>query len=187
MKKFVGLLFMMLMILVLTACGNTQAGEQPDLDGFHFIYNDAGEYIWLGMTLEEVESIDLGESDVFTIADTSDADHPRYGRLVLGNRWFALVFDDNERVAEISMLWTEGPWFVRGDITPGSALSEVEEVFNMSHVHIGTLWSFYFTYDHLSVYRESEDAYYSITFFTDDTDREYQEQVTGFIIEKIEH
>jgi len=187
MKKYVGLLLVAMTLVMLVACGGTQASERPDLDGFHFIYNDAGDYIWLGMTLEDVERIDFSEEDSLTVADTSDVDDRFYGRFVLTNRWFGLMFDDNERVSYIAQLWTEGPWLVRGDITSGSTLSEVEEIFDMDYVHIGSLlswWSFYFTYDHIPVHRESVDAYYSITFATD---RERQEQVTGFIIEKIEH
>ena len=172
MKKFVGLLVTVMMILVLTACSTLQAGERPDLDGFHYIYNDAGEYIWLGMTLEDVESIDLGEGHSFTVEETEDESARFYDNLVLIGWGGSLVFDENEQVFYISAAgsFPIDRWFVHGDITIGSKLSEVEEVFDMDYVHIDSAlswWSFYFTYDHVQVYRGSEDVHYSIIFAPD--------------------
>jgi len=184
MKKFVGLLFMMLMILVLTACNTLQIGEQPDLNGAHFIHNGAGEYIWLGMSLEDVERIDFGEGHSFEVREIEDYDHVFYGELVLTNWGGVLAFDENEQIHYISA-FSSFPidlWFAHGSITIDSKLSEVEEVFDMNYVYIDPLlpwWSFHFTYDHVPVYRDSEDVYYSITFIPDRVD---EERVFGFSI-----
>ena len=174
MKKFVGLLVMVFMILVLTACSTLQAGERPDLDGYHFIYNDAGEYIWLGMTLEDVERMALGEEDSLEVHDTESIDesHVFYGRLVISIRSITLIFDENERVYSIygPFFVPAEPWFARGGITTGTDLSEMEEAFDMNYVHIyeesdSSSWLyFYFTYDHTPVYRDSEDIYYRVVF-----------------------
>jgi len=147
-----------------------------DLDGFHFVYNEAGDYIWLSMSREEVEATGLFEAG-------SDSDV-----LTLSMSGLGITFDSNDRVSIITVGPSPG-WFLRGGLASGSDWNDIETIFDMNYVGIPQRAStvlewrwFSFAYDHTPVDRRSENARYSVAFtrFND------EEQISSVIIRLID-
>jgi len=159
MKKF-GILFMiMLILLLLVACASPD--REPVLDGFNYVFNDDGEYIWLGMTRQEAEHV----------VSLSSVDN-RTGDL-LGDG--ILVHFDEYDLASIillsspSTLWSSpSSWSIRGDLAPGSYIGEIEDLFDMNYVHFSSLIPgtliFSFSFAHTPIKRPSGEIFYDVTF-----------------------
>jgi len=157
MKKY-GILFMtVLMLLSLVAC--ISPDEAPvqsilDLNGFHYVFNEAGEYVWLGMTRQEVERI----------VSLSPGEKPEY----LVGQGVSVQFDESGLVYSI-FLAPPSSWSIRGDLSPGSYIVEIEDVFNMNYVYFPTRmllpWlEFYFSFDHIPVEHTSDERFYRVQF-----------------------
>jgi len=159
MKKYVVLFMIVLMLLLLVAC--VSPDREPVLDGFNYVFNDDGEYIWLGMTRQEAENI----------VSLSSVDN-RTGDL-LGDG--ILVHFDEYDLASIillsspSILWsTPSSWSIRGDLAPGSYIVDIEDLFDMNYVHFSSLVPgsliFSLSFDHTPVKRPSGEIFYDVTF-----------------------
>ena len=145
MKKFVGLLLIVVISFILVGCNESEQNTL-DLDGFHYIFNETGDYIWLGMPRRDVERIIGSDSD--HVPDSSD------DILLSISEGLALWFYDDEdeslviidvRIRDAAF---EPRWFARGGITVGSSSSEVETHFGVDPIAQPGFMAFYFMSDH---------------------------------------
>ena len=172
MKKLLTLLFVILMIIPLVACG--AQSTPPDRSGFDFLVNDDGYYFWLGMTRREVErNFSLEPSVVNHLFD--EEKYHLYNEDSLSTGIF-IMFDSRGRVSRISShpptsgSPTSPPstyfWYLPNGIGRHSTRKEVESAFGVEY----DIFNFSFARDHTPVVRGDDAEFYriSISFFNND-------------------
>ena len=158
MKKYCALLVITVFFLGLTACSTPQ---RPDLNGFHYIFNEDWEYIWLGMERRDVErNLEVRSDNKGNYAFFSAC-----GNLV------TISFDENNKV-DLIIAWPEIRWFLRDGIALDASRSEIEQVFGENHqTHSADfLFQVLFSYDHTQVPRAN--ATYFLRFLFDSETQE---------------
>jgi len=161
MKKLFGLLLVLLLTLLLAACGNGESTQEFSLpEGLNFLYNENGDYIQLGMTRTEVEDI-FGEIDAFVI-------YSDYGML--------RVFFENDvgDLHSIDTMFFGCRWIFPGGIRTGSDPSELENVFDMDYAHIRNfddfeVIEFRFADDHTFHHPDSIDNWFGTAYHVEFT------------------
>jgi len=161
------------------------AGEanQGTAKPFAFVYNEAGDYISLGMTKDDVEQIIVFahvryRDELIEDIRADDFDENMFKIEYLVNTYEGLIisFCDNEMVIEI-ILYDNDPalWFVRNGIAVGSHFydEEFEEVWHLSRDYAypespwdawdyWELYTFFFDSDHNPVMYGAENKHYAV-------------------------
>lgn len=182
MKKIFVCFLVMLLFLSLVACSNDSTDSALDLNGFHYIFNENGDYLWLGMSRQQAgEVFDLVE------IDSSDSDtNPTLSHYGIVDDDAIIVEFENGRITGIGIFEGFNEWFFLQEISLGSSLQEIEAIFGSYTPHpnseISGMRFWAFTKDHVPVGRFAEDAYYAFEVFFDRDTQTIIEAVTMYII-----
>jgi len=168
MKRFLFTALLIVVILSLVACSNSESPEQIDPvawsisasppplteDAYHFLYLHGVQeiYLYLGMTREEARNF------IPNIGDGNSVSSPQFG---------AIGFDDDDRINLIMIFAVR--WTTPSGIVAGSYWSELEERFDTRYNLISgdSGFSVYLTRNHVPVHPESEEwgyRSYSVSF-----------------------
>lgn len=172
MKKYGVLLVVIASLLAFVACSSPERDASldesaplatPDLNGFHFIQNEDGEYIWLGMERRDAERI--------LTLDLASDEHAIYSSREDDGRLF-VSFDEDDRVSYIQISpMSEPRWLLRDGIAQNASLSEIEQAFGENQsLNPDIMFVAYFSHDHSPV--SIRDSAYTVRFALDSETQE---------------
>ena len=92
-------------------------------NAYNFIFQEAGEYVQLGMTRHEVE------------ASFGRAEGP-YGTVIYSRRGMLRVFFEDDILVSVDTMFYDCRWIFPGGLRTGSSQDEIENVFDISDARL---------------------------------------------------